>query len=303
MTTKLNYERQLQKMKTAPGFVAALDQSGGSTPKALRLYGVPDNWYIDNEQSMFDHIHMMRERIMTSQKFNGDRILAAILFEDTVNREVEGTPVARYLWEQKRIVPILKIDQGLEPEKNGVQMMKPLTKLDAMIKLAKDKMIFGTKARSFIKSANERGIRENVEQQFRIGKIVCAAGLIPILEPEVDIRSSQKVEAENILKNVLLENLNSLDPDEKVMLKLTLPTIPNHYTEVISHPNVIRVVALSGGYTRFEANSLLAQNELMVASFSRALTEGLRADDSPEFFDSKLDDSIGSIYYASVGKM
>lgn len=303
MTTKLNYERQLQKMKTAPGFVAALDQSGGSTPKALRLYGVPDNWYIDNEQSMFDHIHMMRERIMTSQKFNGDRILAAILFEDTVNREVEGTPVARYLWEQKRVVSILKIDQGLEPEMNGVQMMKPLTKLDAMIKLAKDKMIFGTKARSFIKSANERGIRENVEQQFRIGKIVCAAGLIPILEPEVDIRSSQKAEAEYILKNVLLENLNSLDPDEKVMLKLTLPTIPNHYTEVISHPNVIRVVALSGGYTRFEANSLLAQNELMVASFSRALTEGLRADDSPEFFDSKLDDSIGSIYYASVGKM
>lgn len=303
MTTKLNYERQLQKMKTAPGFVAALDQSGGSTPKALRLYGVPDNWYIDNEQSMFDHIHMMRERIVTSQKFNGDRILAAILFEDTVNREVEGTPVARYLWEQKRVVSILKIDQGLEPEMNGVQMMKPLTKLDAMIKLAKDKMIFGTKARSFIKSANERGIRENVEQQFRIGKIVCAAGLIPILEPEVDIRSSQKAEAEYILKNVLLENLNSLDPDEKVMLKLTLPTIPNHYTEVISHPNVIRVVALSGGYTRFEANSLLAQNELMVASFSRALTEGLRADDSPEFFDSKLDDSIGSIYYASVGKM
>lgn len=163
MTTKLNYERQLQKMKTAPGFVAALDQSGGSTPKALRLYGVPDNWYIDNEQSMFDHIHMMRERIMTSQKFNGDRILAAILFEDTVNREVEGTPVARYLWEQKRVVSILKIDQGLEPEMNGVQMMKPLTKLDAMIKLAKDKMIFGTKARSFIKSANERGIRVSTQ--------------------------------------------------------------------------------------------------------------------------------------------
>jgi len=299
----LTYERQLDKIKNAPGFIAALDQSGGSTPKALRLYGVPDNWYVKDEKSMFDQMHMMRERIITSQEFKGDRILAAILFEDTVHREIKGMPAAKYLWEEKGIVPIVKIDQGLENENNGVQLMKPMTKLGDILKVAQDNGIFGTKARSFIKLANHQGINENVRQQFKIGKTVCAAGLHPILEPEIDISSREKVEAEGILKNALLENLNNLGPEEKIMLKLTLPTIPNFYSEVIAHPNVLRVVALSGGYTRAEANSLLAQNENMVASFSRALTEGLSVKDSEEFFDSKLDDSIGSIYFASVGNI
>lgn len=301
MTTTLASERQLDKIKNAPGFIAALDQSGGSTPKALRLYGIPDNWYVPGEKSMFDHAHMMRERIMSSQEFNGDRILAAILFEDTVRREVQGKPTAKYLWEEKGIVPILKIDQGLEDEKNGVQLMKPLTKLDDLLKLAKQHNMFGTKARSFIKSADDQGIKEIVEQQFEVGKIVCKAGLYPILEPEIYINSNQKVESEEILKKYILENLNKLPPKQKVLFKLTIPTIPNFYAEIIHHPSVLRVVALSGGYSRLEANSLLSQNENMVASFSRALTEGLLSDDSPEFFDSKLDDSIGSIYFASVG--
>lgn len=300
--TSLTYIRQLEKMEHAPGFVAALDQSGGSTPKALKLYGVPETWYVKGEKSMYDHVHMMRERIITSQEFKGDRILAAILFEDTVRREIEGMPSAKYLWEKKGIVPILKIDQGLEDEHNGVQLMKPLTKLDDLLALAKENDIFGTKARSLIKEANEEGIKANVQQQFNVAKNVCAAGLIPIIEPEVDINSPQKEEAENILKKVLLENLNHLKPNERVMLKLTLPTTANLYKEVIAHPNVLRVVALSGGYSRADANALLAQNENMIASFSRALTEGLKVDDSPEFFDSKLDDSIGSIYYASVEK-
>lgn len=302
MTSSLTFIRQLEKMEHSPGFIAALDQSGGSTPKALKLYGVPDTWYVKGEKTMYDHVHMMRERIITSQEFKGDHILAAILFEDTVRREIEGMPSAKYLWEKKGIVPILKIDQGLEDEHNGVQLMKPLTKLDDLLALAKENDIFGTKARSFIKLANEEGIKANVQQQFNVAKNVCAAGLVPIIEPEVDINSPQKEEAENILKRVLLENLNNLKPSERVMLKLTLPTTANHYKEVIAHPNVLRVVALSGGYSRADANALLVQNEDMVASFSRALTEGLKLDDSPEFFDTKLEDSIGSIYYASVEK-
>jgi len=290
-------------MKNAPGFVAALDQSGGSTPKALALYGIPETWYVKGEESMFDHVHKMRERIITSQEFRGDRILAAILFEDTTRREIEGMPTGKYLWEKKGIVPILKIDQGLEDEANGVQVMKPLTKLDGLLELAKENDVFGTKARSVIKLANEQGIKAIVQQQFNVGKKVCEAGLHPIIEPEIDIHSPEKEDAESILKNVLLENLNNLEPNEKVMLKLTLPTVPNLYKEVIAHPNVLRVVALSGGYTRSEANALLAQNDNMIASFSRALTEGLKAGDSDEYFDSKLDDSIGSIYHASVGKI
>lgn len=319
------HDKQVQKMKNAPGFIAALDQSGGSTPKALRLYGIPDDSYVKNETSMFDQVHNMRERIMSSDVFHGDRILAAILFEDTVKREVQGIPTAKYLWEQKEILPILKIDQGLEAESNGVQMMKPLTKLDGLLELAKQHHIFGTKARSFIKTANKKGIevssfdtlifyknrnqklirpatsKDVVEQQFKIGKIVCTSGMHPILEPEVDIHSTEKEAAEAILKEHLLENLNKLAPDEKVLLKLTLPSTVNLYNEIIAHPNVLRVVALSGGYTRAEANSLLMRNHGMVASFSRALTEGLRADDSSESFDAKLDASINSIYTASVG--
>jgi len=225
------------------------------------------------------------------------------LFEDTTKRDIEGMPTGKYLWEKKGIVPILKIDQGLEDEANGVQMMKPLTKLNDLLELAKENYVFGTKARSLIKLANEQGIKANVQQQFNIGKKVCEAGLHPIIEPEIDIHSPEKEDAETILKAVLLENLNNLEPDEKVMLKLTLPTVPNLYKEVIAHPNVLRVVALSGGYTRSEANALLAQNDNLIASFSRALTEGLKADDSNEYFDSKLDDSIGSIYHASVGKI
>lgn len=302
MTKTNTYEAQLTKMKTAPGFVAALDQSGGSTPKALRLYGIPESAYDVGEKSMFDKVHEMRERIMTSEKFNGDRILAAILFEDTTRRTIKGMPTAKYLWQKKFVVPILKIDQGLQEESNGVQLMKPLTKLDSLLELAKENDVFGTKARSFILKANEEGIKANVQQQFNVGKKVCAAGLHPIIEPEIDINSAEKEEAEEILKRVLLENLNALGPNEKVMLKLTIPTVPNLYKEVIAHPNVLRVVALSGGYTRDKANELLAQNDDMIASFSRALTEGLFAHDSMETFDAKLDESIGSIYFASVGK-
>lgn len=297
------YDEQLNKMKNAPGFIAALDQSGGSTPKALALYGVPETWYVKGEKSMFDFVHKMRERIITSQEFDGEKILAAILFEDTTRREIEGMPAAKYLWEKKGVVPILKIDQGLEAAADGVQLMKPLTKLDGLLKLAKTNHFFGTKARSVIKLANEQGIKGNVQQQFNVGKKVCEAGLCPIIEPEIDIRSPEKKEAESILKNVLLQNLNNLKPEEKVMLKLTLPTVPNLYKEVIAHPNVLRVVGLSGGYTRAEANALLAQNDNMIASFSRALTEGLKADDSDEYFDTKLCDAIGSIYFASVGKV
>lgn len=296
------YDAQLKKMKTAPGFIAALDQSGGSTPKALGLYGIPETEYVKGETSMFDQVHKMRERIVTSKSFNGDRILAAILFEDTCRREIEGMPSAKFLWEKKGVVPIIKIDQGLEEERNGVQLMKPLSKLDDLLELAKENEIFGTKARSVIKLANENGIKANVQQQFNVGKKVCEAGLHPIIEPEVDIKSPEKEQAEAILKEVLLDNLNALAPDEKIMLKLTIPTKANLYKEVIAHPNVLRVVALSGGYSRSEANELLAQNEDMIASFSRALTEGLSANDTADEFDAKLDDSIGSIYSASVEK-
>lgn len=296
------YDAQLKKMKTAPGFIAALDQSGGSTPKALGLYGIPETEYEKGATSMFDQVHKMRERIVTSKSFNGDRILAAILFEDTCRREIEEMPSAKFLWEKKGVVPIIKIDQGLEEERNGVQLMKPLSKLNDLLELAKENDIFGTKARSVIKLANENGIKANVQQQFNVGKKVCEAGLHPIIEPEVDIKSPEKEQAEDILKEVLLDNLNALAPDEKIMLKLTIPTKANLYKEVIAHPNVLRVVALSGGYSRSDANELLAQNEDMIASFSRALTEGLSANDTADEFDAKLDDSIGSIYSASVEK-
>jgi fructose-bisphosphate aldolase class I len=289
-----------EKMLYAPGFIAALDQSGGSTPKALKLYGIPDSAYVVGNTSMYDQVHEMRTRIMTSNAFNGERILATILFADTVRRNIHGKPTAKYLWEEKGIVPIIKIDEGLEDEHHGVQLMKNLSKLNDLLDLAHENEIFGTKARSVIKLANADGIRAIVQQQLNVGKAVIRREMVPILEPEVDIHSPEKEAAEEILRNVLLENLNLLAPDEKVMLKLTLPTKPNLYKEVIAHPNVVRVVALSGGYTRAEANELLAKNENMVASFSRALTEGLTANDSTDEFEKKLDESIGSIYFASV---
>jgi fructose-bisphosphate aldolase class I len=300
MTTTLTYERQLEKIMHAPGFIAALDQSGGSTPKALRLYGIPDDAYVVGSPSMYDHVHEMRSRIMTSPSFNGDRILGVILFEDTMDRTIAGQPTASYLWKEHGIVPFVKVDQGLEEEKDGVQLMKPLTKLEMLLTKAKTHPVFGTKMRSFIKDANEKGIKMIVEQQFNVAKNIIAHGFHPILEPEIDIHCPKKAEAEVILKECLLEHLNALAPNEKVLLKLTLPSNDNFYKECIEHPNVLRVVALSGGYTRDEANAILARNENMVASFSRALTEGLSAKDLNTDFDTKLDDSIAEIYFAST---
>jgi len=291
-------QKQLEKVRTADGFIAALDQSGGSTPKALRLYGIAESEY-SGEAEMFDKVHEMRTRIMMSPSFGGDRILGAILFEKTMDREVGGKPTARYLWDEKRVVPFLKVDKGLAEEKDGVQLMKPIPDLDALLERGKKTGIFGTKMRSVVKLANERGIRANVAQQFEIGLRIAAADLCPILEPEVDIHSPEKAEAERILKVSLLEHLNGLAPDQKVMFKLTLPSQDDFYKECIEHPNIVRVVALSGGYTRDEANALLARNHGMVASFSRALTEGLTAQQSEAEFDKLLDESIQSIFDAS----
>ncbi|MCB0317976.1 MAG: fructose bisphosphate aldolase [Bdellovibrionales bacterium] len=288
----------LEKINTKPGFIAALDQSGGSTPKALKLYGVSEDSYQGDEQ-MFDMIHQMRSRIITSPNFNGDRILGAILFENTMDREVEGIPTAQYLWEKKNIIPFLKVDKGLADEENGVQLMKPIENLDSLLERAKTKAIFGTKMRSVIKLANHDGIAAIVNQQFEIGKRIIDAGLVPIIEPEVDINSPNKAEAENILNAELLKHLNSLKEGELVMLKLTLPDTANIYQECINHPNCIKVVALSGGYSREEANQKLSQNKGMVASFSRALTEGLSANQSDADFNSQLDTTIESIFTAS----
>lgn len=294
------FEEQLDKMSNADGFVAALDQSGGSTPKALKLYGISDESYTPGEKSMYDMVHAMRTRIITSTAFSGEKVIASILFEDTMDREIERKPTAQYLWEEKKVVPILKVDKGLMAEKNGVQLMKPIPAIDTLLKRAKeDKGIFGTKMRSNINLANPEGINDIVEQQFEIGKKICAAGLIPILEPEINIKSPEKEAAEDILKENLLMQLDNLKPDEKVMLKLTLPTVDNHYQECIKHPNCVRVVALSGGYSRADANEILSRNNKMIASFSRALTEGLNAHQSDEEFNTKLFESIDSIYNAS----
>lgn len=294
------YEEQLDKMKNSDGFIAALDQSGGSTPKALKLYGVPDDAYTVGEASMFDKVHEMRTRIITSPSFTGDKVLAAILFEMTMDREIDGKPTAEYLWETKKVVPLLKVDKGLAAEENGVQLMKPIPGLAELLKRAKEeKGIFGTKMRSVVKLANKEGVKAIVDQQFEIGKQIVAAGLVPILEPEVDIKSPEKKEAEELLKENLLDQLNKLGPDEKVMLKLTLPTVDNLYKECIEHPNCVRVVALSGGYSRDEANEILARNEKMIASFSRALTEGLNAQQTDDEFNTKLAESIDSIFNAS----
>jgi fructose-bisphosphate aldolase class I len=292
-------QQQYEKVRSAKGFIAALDQSGGSTPKALRLYGIDESTY-SGEDQMYDLIHKMRSRIVTSPSFTGERILGAILFEQTMDREVEGKGTADYLWSVKKVVPFLKVDKGLADEANGVQMMKPMPQLAALLTRAKAKGVFGTKMRSVIKLADPRGIAEVVNQQFAIGKQILAAGLVPIIEPEVDIKSPQKAEAETLLKAEIVKHLATLGPDERVMLKLTIPTVDDFYSDLVSNPKVLRVVALSGGYTRADANAKLAKNHGVIASFSRALTEGLTAQQSDAEFNKALDESIGSIYAASI---
>ena len=294
-----NFNQQRKKLSTQNGFIAALDQSGGSTPKALNLYGIADNAW-STEEEMYAVIHEMRTRIITSPAFTGQRILAAILFENTMDRAILGLPTADYLWNKKQVVPILKVDKGLVEEKNGVQLMKPMPKLGELLQKAKTKGVFGTKMRSVIKLANADGINAITQQQFEIGKQIIAAGLVPIIEPEVDIHCPEKPEAEKLLLGAILENLDQLKADEAVMLKLTLPDQDNFYMPCIEHPKVLRVVALSGGYTREEANKRLARNHKMVASFSRALTEGLAVSQSDKEFNKALDDSIESIYQASI---
>jgi fructose-bisphosphate aldolase class I len=285
-------------MGTQDGFIAALDQSGGSTPKALKAYGIgEDAW--SNDDEMFGVIHAMRTRIITSPAFNGDRILGAILFENTMDRDIEGKPTATYLWERKKVVPILKVDKGLADAQDGVQVMKPMPGLDKLLEKAVSKGIFGTKMRSVIKQADAKGIEAIANQQFEIGKQISAAGLVPILEPEVDIRCPDKAEAESLLKGRILAGLDALNADQIVMLKLTLPEEDNLYRECIEHPRVLRVVALSGGYSRDEANERLARQHGMVASFSRALVEGMTAQQSDEEFNAMLDASIQSIFEAS----
>src|SRR5438067_4175024 len=291
-------EEQLQKIKTAPGFIAALDQSGGSTPKALRLYGIQENAWSSDEE-MFTIVHQMRTRIITSPAVNGERIIGAILFENTIEREIEGQPTADYLWKVKRVVPFLKVDKGLAAEKEGVQLMKPIPTLGALLGKARTKHIFGTKMRSVIKQANEAGIRDTVLQQFEIGQQVISADLVPILEPEVDIRCPEKTKAEQLLKAVILEKLNELPAGQCVMLKLTLPEQDDFYADLVKHSKVVRVVALSGGYSQEEANNRLRKQNGVVASFSRALVEGLTAQQSNAEFNAVLDKSIQSIFDAS----
>ncbi len=294
----MSFEDQRQKVATQDGFIAALDQSGGSTPKALKLYGVPETAYSGDEE-MFDKVHEMRTRIITSPSFGGDRILGAILFEMTMDREIAGQPTAHYLWGQKEIVPFLKVDKGLADEKDGVQVMKPMPGLDELLARGKKGGIFGTKMRSVVKLANPAGIKAVVDQQFEVGKRILAAGLIPIIEPEVDIKSPQKREAETLLKEAILGQLGQLAKGQQVMLKLTLPEVDGFYKECIGHANCLRVVALSGGYSRDDANARLTRNQGMIASFSRALSEGLSAQQSDAEFNKTLDLSIESIFQAS----
>ena len=289
---------QLQKIKTAPGFIAALDQSGGSTPKALRLYGIQENTWSGDEE-MFAIVHQMRTRIITSPAFNGNRIIGAILFENTMDRKIEGQPTADYLWNVKRVVPFLKVDQGLATEKDGVQLMKPMPMLAALLDKARAKRIFGTKMRSFIKRADEAGIKNTVIQQFEIAQQIISADLVPIIEPEIDIHCPEKGKAEQLLKAAILEKVNELPDGQFIMLKLTLPEQDDFYAGFVKHPRVLRVVALSGGYSREEANNRLRRNHGVVASFSRALVEGLTAQQSDAEFNAVLDKSIQSIFDAS----
>ena len=293
----LNTE-QLEKMKNGKGFIAALDQSGGSTPKALKLYGIEESAY-SGEEEMFDLVHQMRTRIIKSPSLNAERTLGAILFDMTMERTIDGKGTAEYLWENKKIVPFLKIDNGLAAEENGVQIMKSIPELDDRLARANGHKVFGTKMRSVIKLANRKGIQQIVDQQFEIGKKILAAGLVPIIEPEVDINSHEKEQAEGILKLEILDQLNKLKDNQNVMLKLTLPSQDNFYSDLVAHPRVIRVVALSGGYARDEANKMLAKNNGVIASFSRALTEGLSAQQSDKEFDDALDKAVQSIFEAS----
>jgi fructose-bisphosphate aldolase class I len=293
-----DFKEQLEKMRTHPGFIAALDQSGGSTPQALRAYGIKEDAW-SNEGQMFAIMHQMRARIMTSPVFTGERILGAILFENTIDRDIEGKATADYLWNVKRVVPFLKVDKGLAAESHGVQLMKPMPGLAALLDKARAKRIFGTKMRSFIKQAHGAGIKEIVTQQFEAGRQIIAAGLVPIVEPEVDIHCPEKAKAEDLLKASILEELAALPAGQLVMLKLTLPDKDDLYAEFVSHPKVVRVVALSGGYSREEGNRRLRRNHGVVASFSRALVEGLSAQQSGAEYNALLDASIESIFEAS----
>ena len=290
---------QVNKMRTGKGFIAALDQSGGSTPKALRLYGIEESEYSGDAQ-MFDLIHAMRTRMIKSPAFTGERVLGAILFEGTMDRDIDGIGSAQYLWSKKGVIPFLKVDKGLADEANGVQVMKPMPELDALLKRAVAKGIFGTKMRSVIKLANKAGIDDVVKQQFEVGRQILAAGLIPIIEPEVDINSPQKAEAEVMLKSAIAAELTRQPADQPIMLKLTLPTTDDFYAEFVKHPSVLRVVALSGGYSRDDANAKLSRNHGMIASFSRALTEGLSAKQTESEFNAMLDSTIAGIYAASI---
>lgn len=291
-------EEQLQKMKAHPGFIAALDQSGGSTPGALRLYGINEG-ALSNEDEMFAIVHEMRTRMISSPAFNGERIIGAILFENTMDRDINGQPTADYLWNVKRVVPFLKVDKGLDAEKEGVQLMKPIPALTALLEKAKSKRIFGTKMRSVIKQADAGGIKEIVNQQFDLAAQIIAGELIPIVEPEVDIHCPEKTKAEELLKTAILEKLEQLPAGHLVMLKLTLPEQDNFYADFVKHPKVLRVVALSGGYSREEANNRLRRNHGVIASFSRALAEGLSAQQSDAEFNAIMDKSIQSIFDAS----
>ena len=294
-------QQMFDQVKAGKGFIAALDQSGGSTPKALKLYGIDESEY-SGDAAMFDLIHQMRSRLIKSKVFNGDRIVGAILFEMTMERQIDGIGSAEFLWNKKKIVPFLKIDNGLAAESNDVQLMKPIPELSARIAAANKHGVFGTKMRSVINLANTAGIEAVVSQQFEIGKEIIAGGLIPIIEPEVNIKSEQKAQAEEILKSSLVNHLNKLGENQTVMLKLSLPTKPNLYQELVNHPRVLKVVALSGGYSRDDANKMLADNNGVIASFSRALTEGLSAKQSDDQFDAMLDSTIQSIFNASVTK-
>ncbi len=293
-----NFETQAAKIRNQPGFIAALDQSGGSTPKALKLYGIEENTY-SGETQMMDLVHQMRTRIVTSPVFNGDRIAGAILFEATMDRDFGGKPAADYLWNTKKVVPFLKIDKGLADEKDGVQLMKPMPDLDKLLDKAKSKGIFGTKERSVIKQNNAAGIKAAVKQQFEVARQVLAKGLVPIVEPEVDIKNPDKKGSEEVLKKEILAELDKLPANQQVMLKLTIPDVDNLYADFVKHPRVLKVVALSGGYSRDEANKRLAKQNGMIASFSRALSEGLTAQQSDAEFNKALDASIQSIYDAS----
>ncbi len=290
--------QQLEQMRIGKGFIAALDQSGGSTPKALKLYGVDESSY-SNEDEMFDVIHAMRSRMVMSPAFTGNRVLAAILFEGTMDRSIDGVGSAEYLWSRKQVIAILKVDKGLADEADGAQLMKPMPELDALLAKARANGIFGTKMRSVIKVANAKGISEVVAQQFAVGRQILAGGLVPIIEPEVDINSPSKKEAEVLLKAALLKELDAQPADQPVMLKLTLPEDDNFYLDLVKHPSVLRVVALSGGYSRDDANTKLSKNNGVIASFSRALTEGLSAQQSDTEFNAALDSAIASIYAAS----